>query len=357
MSNEVKLGTPKYEQGNKNYFSFGKDKNSFTLRILPPMGELADKGKWSVYHKVEFGYVGTDNKMKPFLSPRVVNFEGMVEVESEAHKRRELLKQQQAAAKEAGNAQLLEQCTNLLKKYNQDAKHYMNVVDLNGNVGLFKIGHRGYQALKAEIDRLRSEGVDPIGIDNGRYFVFSRSGRGKDTVYTVVEFKQKQEMESPQGKIVVDVPYPHAINEAIMSKLATDAFELNKVYPSVTPEQEARIVHEGPLAVDEILGKNKKNQANPASNSDANAAGGETPTNDALSNAAGVPAGTPVANDTPTNDALPTNLGTFTGTPLETTTTDTPAADAVTTTTTAGNSDINTLSEEDFFNEINKGNF
>ena len=79
---EVKLGKPKYEQGTKNYFSFKKGQDMFILRILPPMGELADEGKWSVYHRVEFGYAGTDGKMKPFLSPRVVNYDKMVEVES-----------------------------------------------------------------------------------------------------------------------------------------------------------------------------------------------------------------------------------------------------------------------------------
>ena len=64
----MKLGKPKHEQNTKNYFAFRKDQNTFTLRILPPMGELAESGKWSVYHRVEFGHTGTDGRMKPFLS-------------------------------------------------------------------------------------------------------------------------------------------------------------------------------------------------------------------------------------------------------------------------------------------------
>jgi hypothetical protein len=344
MSNEVKLGAPKYEQGNKNYFSFKKDQNSFTLRILPPMGELAEKGKWSVYHRVEFGHVGTDGKMKPFLSPRVVNYDGMVEVESESHTRRELLKQQQETAKKAGNAQLVEQCTNLLRKYNQDAKHYMNAVDLQGNVGLFKIGHRGYQALKAEIERLRSEGVDPVGIDNGRYFVFSRSGKGRDTVYTVTEYKQKQTIDGPQGKMVVDVPYPHSIDETIMGKLATDAFELNKVYPAITAEEESRIIAEGATAVDAILGK--KAQGNPASTTNT-----ETNTS--------VEAQTLTPPSLPENGPVETAVDTTvpqTGTPVETTTTTTtPTLETTTTANTGGN--LENISEEDFFKNIQNGNF
>jgi hypothetical protein len=253
----MKIGKPKYEQSKKNFFSFKKNQNTFILRVLPPMGDLADSGKWAVYHRVEFGYTSSDGKLRPFLSPRVVNYSGMVEVESEAHKRRETLKEQQAQAKKNGNAALVEQCTKMLQKYNQDAKYHLNVVDLQGNVGLFKIGYKGFQALKAEVDRLRSEGVDPIGVDNGRFFVFNRSGSGRDTLYTVTEYKQKQEISTPSGKVVAMVDFPHAITESVMAKLATDAFELDKIYPTVTPDQEYRIVHEGPAAVDEILGSKK----------------------------------------------------------------------------------------------------
>jgi hypothetical protein len=233
------------------------------------MGDLADKGKWSVYHRVEFGHVGSDGRMKPFLSPRKVNYEGMVEVESLSHTRREDIVSKIEQAKKAGNLALQEQGKKLLEKYNQDAKHYMNVVDLQGNVGLFKIGHRGFESLKVEVNRLRSEGVDPVGIENGRFFVFSRSGKGRDTIYTVVEYKQKRVIDDGNGgKMTVEAPFPHSINEAIMGKLATDAFELNSVYPSVTAEEEARIINEGASAVDEILGKKKKDEApkNAASN-------------------------------------------------------------------------------------------
>ena len=125
----------------------------------------------------------------------------------------------------------------------------MNAVDLQGKVGLFKIGHRGFQGLKAAIDKLRSEGIDPVGIDNGRFFVFSRSGKGRDTIYTTQEYKEKQIMNGQE----VELSKPHAINESIMSKLATDAFELNNVYPSVTTEEENKIVNGGQAGVDEVF--------------------------------------------------------------------------------------------------------
>jgi hypothetical protein len=345
----MKLGKPKYEQNNKNYFAFKKDQNTFILRVLPPMGELADAGKWSVYHRVEFGYKTSDGKLKPFLSPRVVNFKGMVEVESESHKRREGLKAQAEQAKQSGDSATEERCKTLLRQYNQDAKHYMNVVDLQGNVGLFKIGHRGYQALKAEIDRLRSEGVDPIGVENGRYFVFSRSGKGRDTIYTVTEYKQKQQMTGPDGQtIVVDAPFPHSLNDAILNKLETDAFELNKVYPSVTAEEEYRIVHEGPTAVDAILGGTKKDTTNPAANPAAQPTGGVEAQQPAQQAA-------PAETTTVTTENVDTTVNTNTGEVVS----EQPAQPAAQTTQeqpAASGGDLSQMSDEDFFKAVESGN-
>jgi hypothetical protein len=356
----MKIGTPKHEKATKNYFSFKKDQNTFILRVLPPLGRLADLGKWSMFHRVEFGYTGTDGKMRPFLSPRVVNYQGMVEVESEAHKRRQLLEAQQKQAKDAGNKAMEEQIGILLEKYNQDAKHYMNVIDLQGNIGLFKIGHRGFESLKAEVKRLQSEGVEPMGVENGRFFVFSRSGRGRDTIYTVQEYKQKTEVVGPNGqKIIADLPFPHSLNETIIAKLATDAFELDTVYPSVTPEQEYRIVHEGAKAVDEILGGSAKTQANPASTAQA-------------APAAAAPAAAPAAAITATQAAPATQTAPAVDTAameelnkvlqqqqlqaqaqLQTQTVSTPQAEAPITSVP----NLAAMSEEEFFKMVEKGGF
>lgn len=333
----MKLGKPKHEQNTKNYFAFRKDQNTFTLRILPPMGELAESGKWSVYHRVEFGHTGTDGRMKPFLSPRVVNYDGMVEVESQSHIRREQLKTKMEAAKASGDLATQEECNTLLRKYNQDAKHYMNAVDLQGNVGLFKIGHRGYQALKAEIDRIRkTDGVEPVGIENGRFFVFSRSGKGRDTVYTVQEYKQKQEMIGPNGdKIVADVTFNHSVDEKLLNKLETDAFELNKVYPTVTAEQEARIVNEGATAVDEILGRKTQDKT------ETNSVSTSTQTEVA-----------PTPNVTNTNQVQVNNevVNVTTGEI-------TPQTTAQVETVIAPTNSVSDMSEEDFFKKIEQGDF
>ena len=49
----MKIGKPKYGNG-KKIFKIKDGDNVY--RILPPLGKLADAGKWSVYQKVEWGY-------------------------------------------------------------------------------------------------------------------------------------------------------------------------------------------------------------------------------------------------------------------------------------------------------------
>ena len=335
----VKFGQAKYEQGSKNYFSFKKDQNSFILRIVPPMGELADSGKWSLYHRVEFGYKGTDGRMKPFLSPRKVNYQKMVEQESLAHLRREKIKTQMEEAKKAGNDIVAAKCNDMLRTYNQDAKHYMNAIDLQGNVGLFKLGHKGFQALKAEIDRLRSESVDPISVDNGRFFIFARSGTGRDTLYTVKEYKQKQEIDGPNGKIVADVSFAHAIDDVAIAKIEEGAFNLKTVYPSVTAEEEKLIVEGGPAGVDAVFAKQN---ANPASTTTtATAPQAEAPTQQAAPQAEAPQQEVAQAQvETPAQEVA-----------QEAPAVETPAATATDTT------DIGAMSDEDFFKSMENGNF
>jgi len=350
MAMSVKFGQAKYEQGSKNYFSFKKDQNSFILRIVPPMGELADSGKWSLYHRVEFGYKGTDGRMKPFLSPRKVNYQKMVEQESLAHLRREKIKTQMEDAKKAGNDIVAAKCNDMLRTYNQDAKHYMNAIDLQGNVGLFKIGHKGFQALKAEIDRLRSESVDPISVNDGRYFIFARSGTGRDTLYTVKEYKQKQEIDGPNGKIVADVSFPHAIDEVAIAKIEEGAFNLKTVYPSVTAEEEKLIVEGGPAGVDAVFAKQNTNPASTAQPAQEAPAQQAAPQQE-VAQQAEVPQQEVAQAET--GSELPTG-GIETPQPeavAETPTQEAPAATATDTT------DIGAMSDEDFFKQMENGNF
>jgi len=249
---------------------YGNKKNSFKVkdgdnvyRILPALGDLAKKGKWSMYYSVEWGYKDTQNRNKPFQNCRVVNRETkMVEVESAAHLYREKLKQDKEKVIELfkqGKAtrEQVQEFNDLCLRYNCENKHYLNVVDLNGRIGLLKIGHKAKLALDATIKALRQQGVDPLAIENGLYFNFHRSQpENRSFRDIVVQVSVYKENVVVNGK-VYEQNKTHTMDNAFISRLDDEAWELDKLYPAPTAEQVARMVKEGAVAVTQILGYNK----------------------------------------------------------------------------------------------------
>lgn len=253
----MEIGKARYGSGKKTH----KIKDGDNIyRILPPMGKLAKQGRWNQYYKVEWGYKGSDGKNKPFQDVRVVNRQTkMVEVESAAHLRREALKKQKESIVTSLRAdptnqdlrEQLKQVSESIKRYNLESKYYVNAVNTQGEIGLLKLGYRAFQALKSEIDRLLQQGVDPLSVDNGRFFNFYRSGRGLDTTYTVTVYKENVEVNGE----VYQKDKVHKMDEAFISRLENEAFELSGMYPTVTAAQVEKMVKEGAPAVDQILGK------------------------------------------------------------------------------------------------------
>lgn len=255
----MELGKAKYGSG-KKVFKLQDGDNVY--RILPPMGKLAKSGKWNMYYRVEWGYKNSAGKNRPFQDVRVLNRETkMVEVESAAHLNRETLKAKltelvSALRKDPNNVSLKQQYADTkeaVKRFNLDSKYYLNAIDLNGQIGLLKIGHKAFMALKTEIDKLRKRGVDPLSVDNGRFFNFNRSnatGNFQDTAYQVTVYKENVQVNGE----TLEKDRVHKIDQTVIDRLANEAFELSGMYPEITASQVEEIVKGGPAAVDRILG-------------------------------------------------------------------------------------------------------
>lgn len=255
----MELGKAKYGSG-KTTFKIVDGDNVY--RILPPMGKLAKSGKWNQYYRVEWGFKNSAGRNRPFQDVRDVNFQTkMVNVESAAHLQREALAARKTELvgllrKDPTNAALKQQVTEVsedIKRYNLDAKYYVNAIALDGKIGLLKLGSRAFKALKAEIDTLRKSGVDPLSIDDGRFFNFRRTnetGNFQDTAYQVTVYKEQVTV----GGETYEKAKKHVIDQSIIDRLSDEAFELSGMYPVVTAAQVERMVKEGASAVDQILG-------------------------------------------------------------------------------------------------------
>ena len=244
----MKIGKAKFGFTQKKYFKL-KDGES-TFRILPPLGELADDGRWSMFYKIHYGYKNTKGKLRIFQSSLVKNRKsGMVEVPDAADQRIKDLKAKLEQAKSSGNKQAVEALGKLVSgqkpMYNLDSNHYMNVIDTQGNIGVLKLRHRAKTALDVQIKKLREKGIDPLSVDNGRFFVFTRSGMGLDTSFQV---DIQQEKLTVQGVGEVNRDVVHKLSDELISRLGEEAAELGKLYRALTADEIQRIVDTTDLA-------------------------------------------------------------------------------------------------------------
>lgn len=260
------FGKAKFGGGKRNWFKIKDGDNVF--RILPPLGDLQEDGRWSVYHKVHYGYRNSKNEMRTFLSPELKNRKTkMIEVPDAALNRINQLKaaldEAKKAKDESKTAKLLELVGGTKSRYNLDNNHYLNVVDLQGNIGILKIRHKCKLALDATIKKLRDSGVEPLDPDSGRFFVFSRSGMGTETVYQVSVYKKTLQVAGV-GEVQQDLV--HTITEDIAKRCLIEnkdgsftykeAARLDTLFRSLSSEEVERIVKEGEKAVDEIFDSN-----------------------------------------------------------------------------------------------------
>jgi hypothetical protein len=258
----MKIGKAKFGSQNQQRKYFKLKDGEQAYRILPPLGELADQGRWSVFHSVHYGYKSTDGKQKPFLTCEVKNRKnGMIEVADAAKDRITSLKAKYEDAKKTGNkavTEALEPLVGPTGMYNLDNNHYMNVIDAQGNIGILKIRHKAKLALEAEIKTLHADGVDPLSIDNGRFFVFTRSGFARDTTFGVKILKEKFKVE---GVGMVERDVVHVLDDDILNRLESEAGELNKIFKQLTAEEVKQVVEGSDIqtgispVLDKIFGK------------------------------------------------------------------------------------------------------
>jgi hypothetical protein len=235
----VKIGKPKTGKGNREIFKL-KDGDSVFM-ILPPLGELADEGKWNAYLATHFGYKDSTGRMKPFLSTKVVNRKTkMVEVPDLACDRIDQIEALYKQALEVRDVEKAKMYKSLKERYNLDKKFYMNAMTLDGKLGILKIPYKSMEVLRLEIDRQKAAGVDIMDVENGRFIVFRRSGNALDTAHQVFTYKESMEIAGV-GK--VEKEKVAKLDEATLNRLEDEvSLNLTKMFKVLTPEEIEAVV-------------------------------------------------------------------------------------------------------------------
>ena len=171
----------------------------------------------------------------------------------------------------------------------------MNVIDLNGTIGVLKIPHKCKAALDEEIKRIKSNDCNPVGIKGGRFFVFRKTGEKLETLYNVSVYKEGVEVAG-HGKLEKEVNSD--LSDSVLRRMDTEAAELEKLYKALTSEQVERVVSEGSVAMDEFFPNTRA--AKPATTPSDTAPQGATqaPTTQATYQA-------PATQTAPTNNVAP----------------------------------------------------
>ena len=243
----MQIGEPKYENENRKKIYLDLEKGENVYRVLPAVGNLAALGHWSKYYSVHWGYKDLKGKNRPFLSPEIYNHNTkQVEVVDAAKLKIDLLKgEQEQASKDLKSAvetrnvveakrisDRLAELKAILYQYRLEKKYYLNAMTLDGKIGLLKIGHKCKVALDEEIKKLRAKGVSPLGINDGRFFVFSNIGVGSDTAYSVRVYKETIEIA---GVGSVEKELVHSLSNEILARIPNEATELDKLYLNNRP--------------------------------------------------------------------------------------------------------------------------
>ena len=279
----MKIGKASYSGSKKENFKIKDGDNVY--RVLPPMGNLADSGQWSVYGRVVWGYKGTDGKNKPFLSPRQQNYNTkMIEVDCAAFNKamkikdeyQEMVKNSKELVKSGGILtdaikKELELKKEETMRFNVESKFFLNVMNLEGTIGLLKLAGSGHKLIKSLGKELDGKGVDITGVENGRYININRQGTGLDTAYQVSEFKQNKQVEIDGVMETVQRSMPHTLDESIIGRLAKEAYKLDELYPTPSEAEVKELVdahenlseEEAKKVVDRILAKPTQEEPTP----------------------------------------------------------------------------------------------
>jgi|GEM_PF-3790479 len=218
-------------------------------RILPPFKSA--KNHWAIMHRVHWGYETTGGSKRPFLSPEVYDFDTKTTlVRDAAYDRIKSLSDLKVKAKADGDEETAAKAIELLKKFSLRKYWHLNVLDRDGAMAVLKIPHVAKLALDEEIKRLRAEGADPVGVKNGRYFIFRKSGEKLQTAYQVLTYQEQIEIAG-HGKISKDVISD--LSDTVIHRMNKEAKVLADLYAAPTAEQVRRMVTEGPSAVDEVF--------------------------------------------------------------------------------------------------------
>jgi hypothetical protein len=271
MANPADMfGKAKYGGNRFRNHKLKDGKNKY--RIGPPYKSLAAEGRWFYYTRQHFGYYGTDAKddsktvARPFLCPleidrRTEMVKRPCKECDKIEQQKELLAERTAAEQAAGRSddeikKITGSLVAWLKSHNVDKKYNVIAKNEKGEWGTLPLPYKAKEAFDLRKKELLDQGIDPLDIENGVWFVFTRSGEGLKTVYTC---DIEMEVEIVNGKRQMSYKMD-TMTEADFKDIQDNCPDLSTLGRPLTQEQISMLVSGSgdPEEVDRIFQQSQK---------------------------------------------------------------------------------------------------
>jgi len=238
------------------------DSGDQVYRILPPCHTYARSGRWSAYESIHWGFAGTNGKMRPFRCIQQKDLKTkMVKQECPACQWIEGKRNDYNAlvdtlkAENRSKEDIERQTGDMLKwllRFNLQKGHFVNAMRPDGAIGRLFLKIKCKQNLDILNKKLEAKDKNAISASKGLWLVFTREGRGKETVYPVSV--QQEEFTFNGQTYSKDKEAP--LTAEVIARMKTEAFDLTSNYTDISYDQVLQLVgaKADPQTVDSVFG-------------------------------------------------------------------------------------------------------
>lgn len=220
----IKIGTANYGDGGNNWKVQGKGVDNI-FRFLPPLGALADEGKWEAGHAGHWGYENSEKKPRCFkcievrnpetkevttICPECTEHIGVLKAERDKkfneavawlQKNKNYSKDQAERVANEG----LKAFDATAGRYNRSYRVYANAINEKEEIGVVNMAFTHLQLLKKEMQEYRKKGIDPLDPRQGVWFNLKYSGSRDHTVKAVYIGSELEGQRLKPGVLTMDV--------------------------------------------------------------------------------------------------------------------------------------------------------
>jgi hypothetical protein len=237
-------------------------------RVLPPMHSCKDAGKYAVYHRFHDKLKGSPTEYQP--KGVYFPFQCLEEKQNKVVTKRCPIcdkfeemnaKYKMLAEKGAPKDQLNEFYLRFVYPFMPAKRYFLNVVNLEGQIGVLDISYTMYCSLRAKIDEYESKGIDLTGMTAPylNFTVMKKYKGDRDAVHQVEVYMQPQDDGSFRRVM-------HTIDKEFIKRLKVESRDLQKLFRTITPEDAARIAAADETTrasvIDSLIAREKEQKKN-----------------------------------------------------------------------------------------------